>query len=158
MVSGGYNGEDYHLKVSVNRTSKTDYVPSVTVVSPVGASFKGVEGKGTVVQVDNHNFTWKPALSKSMGTSKASVELVFEVNVTYPTGQTYKDILFECAESLNGVTGSHTAHITDRPESTDDDDPSKQKDFNPNSKDSPITTQSITVNEEINYTFTIDEG
>ena len=159
-VSGGYNGEDYHLKVSVNRTSKTDYVPSVTIVSPVGATFKGVEGKGIVSQVDNHNFTWKPALSKSMGTSKASVELVFEVNVDYPSGQEYRDILFECAESLNGVTGSHTAHITDRPESTDEDDPTEQKDYYSDTEDISSLNKTVPaiIDEEFEYTFKVDDG
>ena len=112
-VAGGFNGEDYHLKCSINRKSKTSYVPSVTIVSPTGASFKGVEGTGKVVQVNAHTFTWTPDLSKSVTTSKASVELVFEVNVTYPFGGTFKDIVFSSAESLNGVSTTHTAHITD---------------------------------------------
>ena len=122
-VTGGYNGEDYHLRCSINRKSKTSYVPSVTIVSPTGATFKGVEGTGKVVQVNNHTFTWTPDLSKSVTTSKASVELVFEVNVTFPFGATYQDILFSSAESLYGVSTSHTAHITERPESSDEDEP-----------------------------------
>ena len=158
-VSGGYNGEEYKLKTSINRTSKTDHIPSVTIVSPTGASFKGASG-GSVTMVDNHIFTWTPSLSSSVATSKASVELTFEVNVTYASGQSSRDIVFECAESLNGASASHTAHITDKPDSssTGDDDTTENLNIDENVPTEQKTYTTNYVGGKFDLTITIPDG
>lgn len=126
----GYNHEEYHLKVSVSRTSKTSYIPKVTIVSPSGFSFKGATSivirKDTIKQVSTHVIEYTPELSEKIGVSGDSIELVFDVDVSYASGETSADFTFECSENLNNASASHTAHITDRPvaATTDDEDTS----------------------------------
>ena len=111
----GYNNEDYRVNLLINRTSNTDYVPTVTITTPDGFTFKEAYG-GSVEKISNHIFKWTPNLSSSVGASTSNVHLLFGVSVTYSGGATSYDGTFEATESLNNATVTHTAHITDRPQ------------------------------------------
>ena len=121
----GYNNEEYHVKLSLSRTSKTGYVPSVTITTPLGFSFKGTkapvtnilapDNTGTVEQISSNVLKYTPALTSKNETGTVSVELVFDVSVTYASGSTVYTGTFEAVESLNNASATHTASISDRP-------------------------------------------
>lgn len=120
----GYNKEQYHLKLKISRTSKTNYNPTVTLTTPEGFTYKNVripdtnmivnDHSGTVEKISAHVLKYTPALSTKNEVSTSSVELVFDVDCSYPSGGSY-DGVFEASESLNSGSASFTAVIRDRP-------------------------------------------
>ena len=120
-VSGGYNGEDYSIELSISNVNRTSFNPSLTLSSPAGFSFKSSSGTGSLVQNSARSFTWDPKLGSNVGTS--SINVVFDVDVTYPSGQSSYSGVFTLSESLNGASNSHTAVITERPVTSDETAP-----------------------------------
>ena len=119
-VSGGYNNEDYTVELSISNRNSTSYNPSLTLSSPSGFSFKSSSGTGSLVQNSARSFTWDPKLGSNVGTS--SINVVFDVDVTYPSGQSSYSGTFSLSESLNGASNSHTAVITERPPSEQEEE------------------------------------
>lgn len=120
-VSGGYNNEKYTIQASISNKNLTSYSPTLTLTAPSGFSFDSASGSGSYTKVNARTITWNPKLSKSIGT--ATLDLEFDVNVTYPTGQSSYTGTFTLVESLYSGTESFSATITDRPsgEGTDVD-------------------------------------
>ena len=112
-ASGGYNGEEYAVECSISNKNLTSYNPTLTLSAPAGFSYKRAEGTGTATMVNNRTVTWNPNLTSKVGTS--TIRLVFDVNVTYPSGTSSYSGSFSLVESLYGTTGTLTATITDRP-------------------------------------------
>lgn len=112
-ASGGYNGEEYAVECSISNKNLTSYNPTLTLSAPAGFSYKRAEGTGTASRVNNRTVTWNPNLTSKVGTS--TIRLVFDVNVTYPSGNSSYSGSFSLVESLYGTTGNLTATITDRP-------------------------------------------
>ena len=124
-VSGGYNGEEYAVECSISNKNLTSFNPTLTLSAPAGFSYKRAEGTGTATMVNNRTVTWNPNLTSKVGTS--TIRLVFDVNVTYPSGTSSYTGVFSLVESLYSTTGTLTATITERPptpsEETDPDAP-----------------------------------
>jgi len=118
--TGGYNHEKYTIQASISNKNLTSYSPTCTLTAPTGFSFSSASG-GSYTKVNARTITWNPQLSKSIGT--ASLDLEFDVNVTYPTGSSSYSGTFTLVESLYSGTESFSATITDRPsgEGTDVD-------------------------------------
>ena len=114
-VSGGYNEEKYTLQCSISNKNLTSYNPTLTLTAPSGFSFESASGSGTYVRVNNRTITWNPKLSNKIGT--ASINMSFDVNVTYPVGTDTYTGTFTLVESLNTTTKNFTATITTRPSS-----------------------------------------
>ena len=112
-ASGGYNGEEYAVECSISNKNLTSFNPTLTLSAPAGFSYKRAEGTGTATMVNNRTVTWNPNLTSKVGTS--TIRLVFDVNVTYPSGTSSYSGSFSLVESLYGTTGTLTATITDRP-------------------------------------------
>ena len=112
-ASGGYNGEEYAVECSISNKNLTSFNPTLTLSAPAGFSYKRAEGTGTATMVNNRTVTWNPNLTSKVGTS--TIRLVFDVNVTYPSGTSSYSGSFSLVESLYGTTGNLTATITDRP-------------------------------------------
>ena len=124
-VSGGYNNEKYTIQASISNKNLTGYSPTLTLTAPTGFSFESASGSGSYTKVNARTITWNPKLSKSIGT--ATLDLEFDVNVTYPSGQSSYTGTFTLSESLYSSSKSLSATITDRPASegseTDPDAP-----------------------------------
>ena len=120
-VSGGYNKEKYTIQCRISNKNLTSYNPSLTLTAPSGFSFTSANGSGTYNRVNNRTITWNPKLSSKVGT--ANINLVFDVNVTYPVGTDTYTGTFTLVESLYSGTKSYTATITERPiEGSESDD------------------------------------
>ena len=120
-VTGGYNEEKYTLQCSISNKNLTSYNPTLTLTAPSGFSFESASGSGTYNRVNNRTITWNPKLSNKIGT--ASINMSFDVNVTYPVGTDTYTGTFTIVESLYSGTKSYTATITERPtESSEEDD------------------------------------
>ena len=120
-VSGGYNKEKYTIQCSISNKNLTSYNPTLTLTAPSGFSFESANGSGTYTRVNNRTITWNPKLTSKVGT--ANINLVFDVNVTYPVGTDTYTGTFTLVESLYSGTKSYTATITERPtESSESDD------------------------------------
>ena len=120
-VNGGYNNEKYTIQCAISNKNLTAYSPTCTLTAPTGFSFSSASGSGSYTRVNARTITWNPQLSKSIGT--ATLDLEFDVNVTYPSGQSSYTGTFTLSESLYSSSKSLSATITDRPsgEGTDVD-------------------------------------
>lgn len=149
-VTGGYNEEKYTIQCSISNKNLTSYNPTLTLTAPSGFSFESASGSGTYNRVNNRTITWNPKLTNKTGTS--SINLVFDVNVTYPVGTDTYTGTFTLVESLYSTTKNYTATITERPTESSEEDPEK-----------PVTdgeTATINAETEINVIsedpFTLD--
>ena len=160
-VFGKYNKESYSVELSITNKNMTSYNPTLTLTVPIGFSFTksevGFNGQiinGTVKQVNPRTITWDPLLGKNIGT--ASAVLYFDVDVTYPSGQSTYSGVFSLVESLNGTSSSHTATITDRPQSQPIET-APQEEYIETSTSTQHLLQHCTVGEEFEYTFQLTE-
>ena len=120
-VSGGYNEESYTVEASISNTNLTSYNPSVTLTAPTGFSFTDFSGTGEYTKVSPTTISWNPQFTSKVPSSTASFK--FDVDVTYPSGQSSYTGTFTLSESLYSGSKSLSATITDRPsgEGTDVD-------------------------------------
>jgi len=150
-VSGGYNEEKYTIRCSISNTNLTSYSPTLTLTAPSGFSFEAATAdSGTYTRVNNRTITWNPKLTNKIGT--ASINMSFDVNVTYPVGSSSYSGTFTLVESLYSGSKSFSATITERP-------PSEQEDVDP---DVPISdggtatpTEEAVINVVRNNDFTL---
>ena len=114
-VSGGYNKQTYTIKASISNKWKTGYSPTVNITIPPGFSYipGKTKGDGKVKSVNLEGLTWTPKLSKNK--NSASITMSFDVNVIYPSGQTYDDFVFRAVETFSSHMSVHNARITDKP-------------------------------------------
>ena len=120
-VSGGYNEESYIVEASISNTNLTSYNPSVTLTAPTGFSFTDFNGTGEYTVVSPTTISWNPKFTSKVASSTALFK--FDVDVTYPSGQSSYTGNFTLSESLYSSSKSLSATITDRPsgEGTDVD-------------------------------------
>ena len=146
-VSGGYNEEQYVLEASISNVNFTSYNPSVTLSAPSGFSFSRGSGSGSFSRVNNRTVVWNPKLSGKVGT--ASCRFVFDVSVTFPVGVDSYTGTFSLVESLNSATKTHTAVISVRPTTEEEESPDNpvidDDSYAPESKQYTLAT----VNDEI---------
>lgn len=153
-TNGGYNKDEYRFKATINRKSKTSYSPKVTITIPTGFTYIGMEGTDTVTQVNASTLEWSPKLQTTNSTSSSSIELKFNVNVSYPSGQTRYTGDFELVENLNNASKTHSVTIIDKPPATD---------IKPAEGTKSISDllnggiQYMTVGEEFNVNFVVTE-
>jgi hypothetical protein len=112
-VSGGYNEESYTVEASISNTNLTGYNPSCTLTAPTGFSFTDFSGSGEYTVVSPTTISWNPKFTSKVASSTASFK--FDVDVTYPSGQTSYTGTFTLSESLYSSSKSLSATITDRP-------------------------------------------
>ena len=124
-VSGGYNEESYTVEASISNTNLTGYNPSVTLTAPTGFSFTDFSGSGEYTKVSPTVISWNPKFTSKVPSSTAQFK--FDVDVTYPSGQSSYTGTFTLSESLYSSSKSLTATITERPpseqEETSSDNP-----------------------------------
>ena len=149
-----YDKDEYSLSVSCSDSNITRKTQSITITSPSGFSFKGAWGNGKVVQNQTHAFTWTP----DMKAGSANVELLFDVNVSFSSGDTSVPKTFNIAMQSAGLTGSHTITVYKRtaPIGQDTDTGEQSFDYDTQSPTLP-ETKLVTVDEEFEYTLTIDD-
>ena len=146
-VSGGYNEESYTVEASISNTNLTGYNPSVTLTAPTGFSFTDFSGSGEYTLVSPTVISWNPKFTSKVPSSTASFK--FDVDVTYPSGQTSYTGTFTLSESLYSGSKSLSATITDRPsgEGTDVDPDAPITDGGTGSV-TPMTTINVIVGDE----------
>jgi len=118
-VSGGYNGDDYTIQLSISNKNLTSFNPSLTLSSPLGFSFKEAKGNGSLTQNSARGFTWNPKLSSKVGTS--TINVTFSTDVTFPSGSDSYTGTFELSESLYGTSKGLNAVITKKPPSEEEE-------------------------------------
>ena len=112
-VSGGYNEESYTVEASISNTNLTSYNPTVTLTAPTGFSFTNFDGTGEYTKVSPTVISWNPQFTSKVASSTAQFK--FDVDVTYPSGQSSYTGTFTLSESLYSSSKSLSATITDRP-------------------------------------------
>ena len=163
--NGGYNKDEYRLTATINRKSKTGYIPKVTITLPVGFTYRGfndidVFSQSKVVQVAPTILEWTPGLPTQNKTGSNGIELIFDVNVTYATGQTSYDATFTFTEALNQTERIHNVTIIDkptRPGDEGDDDQEKHVDDQDLKTDSDVIVFARP-GENINLNFSLTEA
>ena len=153
-ASGGYNDEEYAVECSISNKNLTSFNPTLTLSAPAGFSYKRAEGTGTATMVNNRTVTWNPNLTSKVGTS--TIRLVFDVNVTYPSGTSSYSGNFSLVESLYGTTGTLTATITERPPSPTEEEGTGDDVINTDTS-VQFRRYECTVGEEFEYTFTMTD-
>ena len=120
-ISGGYNHEDYTISVTLTNTNKVYYNPSCVITAPAGFTFKSVRGDGNFqTGTQQRTWLWAPSI---IGKASNRITLVFTPSVTYAEGQSSYSGTFDASYTVDtGNTGytTHTATITERPETSDD--------------------------------------
>ena len=119
-MSGGYNNEKYTIQASISNKNLTSYNPTLTLTAPTGFSFSSASGSGTYTKVNARTITWNPKLTSKIGT--ATLDMEFDVNVTYPSGSSSYSGTFTLVESLYSTTESFSATITERPPTPSEED------------------------------------
>lgn len=153
-VTGGYNGDDYIVQLTISNVNRTSYKPTLTLSSPAGFSYKSSgTGTGTITQRSARSFTWDPKLPSK---GSVSINVTFSTNVTFPTGSSSYVGIFTLAESLNGTSGSLNAVITPRPPGVDTEDEPQTEDI------TVETTDQLRLNhskkqEEFQFTFQLTD-
>ena len=137
-VSGGYNKEDFVVQLSISNKAGTKYNPRLTLSSPVGFSYEGCTGAGTLTQNSARSFTWNPSLTGKKGT--VSLNVRFLADVTYPSGSSSYTGTFTLSENLNSTTSSYSATITDRPVTEDESEGSQ---ILPDGGEAPVTEETV---------------
>ena len=112
-VSGGYNEESYTVEASISNVNLTAYNPSCTLTAPTGFSFTDFNGAGSYTKVSPTVISWNPGFTSKVASSTAQFK--FDVDVTYPSGQTSYTGDFVLSESLYSASKTLTATITDKP-------------------------------------------
>ena len=117
----GYNEESYTVEASISNTNLTSYNPTVTLTAPTGFSFDSFDGTGEYTKVSPTVISWNPKFTSKVPSSTALFK--FDVDVTYPSGQSSYTGTFTLSESLYSSSKSLSATIVDRPsgEGTDVD-------------------------------------
>ena len=152
-VSGGFNGNDYTVQLTISNINRTKYTPSLTLSSPAGFSYKSSSGSGTITQRSARSFTWKPKLNKST----VSMNITFSTDVTFPSGSSSYTGVFTLAESLNGASGSLNAVITPRPPSEDTEDEPQTEDITVETEDQ-LRLNHTKKYEEFQFTFQLTDA
>ena len=152
-VSGGYNGDDYTVQLSISNVNHTMYKPTLTLSSPAGFSYKSSRGTGTITQRSARSFTWNPKLPNK---GSVSIEVTFSTNVTFPTGSSSYTGVFTLAESLHGASASLNATITPKPPKEEDETEPETLIINTDTS-TQYRRYVCTVGEEFEYTFTFTD-
>lgn len=153
-VSGGYNNEKYTIQCSISNKNLTSYSPTLTLTAPTGFSFSSASGSYT--RVNARTITWNPKLSKSIGT--ATLDMEFDVDVTYPSGQSSYTGTFTLSESLYSSSKSLSATITDRPAGEgSESDGSSVPVIDDESKSNIVDWHRVKLNEEILIGLSTDD-
>lgn len=147
-VSEGYNEESYTVEASISNTNLTGYNPTVTLTAPTGFSFDSFDGTGEYTVVSPTVISWNPKFTSKVPSSTALFK--FDVDVTYPSGQSSYTGTFTLSESLYSSSKSLSATITDRPagEGSQEDD-SYTPVIDDDSKANIITFNKVKVDEVI---------
>ena len=147
-VSGGYNEESYTVEASISNTNLTSYNPSCTLTAPTGFSFTDFSGTDEYTVVSPTTISWNPKFTSKVASSTASFK--FDVDVTYPSGQSSYTGTFTLSESLYSSSKSLSATITDRPsgEGSSSDD-SNVPVIDDDNKANIVQFNSVDVDEEI---------
>ena len=148
-VSGGYNEETYTVQATISNNALTSYNPSCTLTAPTGFSFTDFSGTGEYTMVSPTTISWNPKFTSKVPSSTALFK--FDVDVTYPSGQSSYTGTFTLSESLYSSSKSLSATITERPPtpSEEDDDSYTPIITDDNSNPNLITWIKCKVNEEI---------
>ena len=163
-TNGAYNKDEYRLTGTINRKSKTGYTPKVTITVPLGFTYKGFNdvdalSQSKVVQVNATTLEWTPRFPTGNVTASSGIELIFDVNVTYGSGDTSYTGTFTFTESLNKTERQHNVTVIDRPEppsSDPDDDTSKNVNDDDLQPDTDVTVFAH-LGEDINLNFSFTE-
>lgn len=113
-IRGGYAGDEYSMQLIISNKNRTNHNPTLTLTTPVGFNYKNFKGRGTVTRMNATTFRWNPDLTKGIGSS--SVEVVFDVNVIFPSGVDVYTGRFELTENLNNTHSEWVTNIYKKPE------------------------------------------
>ena len=153
-VSGGYNEESYTVEASISNTNLTSYNPTLTLTAPTGFSFDSMGGTGSYTQVSPTTISWNPKLTNKTASSTALFK--FDVDVTYPSGQSSYTGTFTLSESLYSSSKSLSATITERPPEEQEETAPDSTNINTDTADQ-FQIYQCTVGEEFEYTFTLSD-
>ena len=156
-VSGGYNEEGYVLEASISNKNLTNYNPTLTLTCPAGFSLLEATGAGTYTVVNTRTITWNPKLTSKTGT--ATIQLKFNVNVTFPQGVDTYTGTFTLVESLYSTLKNFTATITTKPAPTGSEtSPDETWITDEAASMSQPEEHNVNRNEEFYFNFTLEEG
>ena len=154
---GGYNKSKYITHIELSNKNKTTHNPTVSLTAPPGLTIYEVHvPSGTVNRKSSRSLDWVPKLKTSV--SSLRMQVVFDTDVTYPSGQTSYTGDLVVSENYSNIIKHHTVKITDKPIDVEDDtDDSDSKSYTDDTRAPDITIKPVTVNEEFDYTFSIDD-
>lgn len=154
---GGYNKDPYGTQIALSNKNKTNNNPTISLTAPVGLTIRSWNGPGTITKKSNRTLDWTPKLTSKIGSQNLNV--IFDTDVTYPTGQTVYTGDIVVSENYSNIIKHHTVTLTEKP-LTPETDTSGQlpPSFNDDSRVPDIATKHVTVDEEFDYVLSIDEA
>ena len=154
-TKGKYNKDPYSIQVALSNKNKTNYDPTVSVTAPPGLTIKSFKGPGKITKKTIRSLDWIPSLSTKVGSQ--NLQIVFDTDVTYPSGQSVYTGDLVVSENYSNIIKHHTVTLSEKPLTPGDDtDDSDHKSYTYDSRAPDITIKPVTVNEEFDYTFSID--
>ncbi len=130
-VKGGYNHEECSINLRMSNSKRTKYNPTNTIEIPEGFTLIRHSGSGKFTKVGHRVYKWVPNFTK--GASSATMNMVFDVDVTWSHGATSYDAIFYVGETLRNTNSQFIVTVTDRPVSPDeprsDEDPNDHSQF-----------------------------
>ena len=102
-----YNKSEYHLRVNLSDKNTTRKASNINISVPTGLSYTGFKGNGRITTVGASGLIWVP----DMRASSASVELVFDVDVSFAQGSGSVSKSFGLTLVATGWTGTHTVTV-----------------------------------------------
>ncbi len=153
-TQGGYNKDQYKTQITLSNKNKTNHDPTVSLTAPVGLTIKTWNGPGTITKKSLRSLDWIPKLSTKVGSQ--NLQVVFDTDVTYPTGQTVYTGDLVVSENYSNIIKHHTVTLTEKP-LTPETDTSGQlpPSYNDDTRAPDVSIKTLNINEETDYTLTV---
>jgi len=157
-----YNKQEYSLSCSLSDSNTTGRTTDVTINVPVGFTYTGFSGNGTVEKVQNRVLRWRPSMTGGAyspnglsAPNAVRVNLNFTVDVGFSGGGTSTDCMFTSSLPVNGRLFNHTVTVRkELPVTTEDESSTPSVD---DDTETTIEWVNATINEEVPINFVNDE-
>lgn len=130
-----HNYDKYSVVIELANKNVTSTAPAITITAPTGlslSSYSDISG-GTFENVANNTWVWTPKITKQYS---LALEMIFDINITFPLGATSFPITFRASESMTSKSARYDTSVLPAPTKED-------VDIDENSNNDPTLTDNV---------------
>lgn len=143
-----HNYDKYSVVIELSNKNVTSTAPAITITAPTGlslSSYSDISG-GTFEKVANNTWLWTPKITKQY---TLALEMIFDINITFPLGATSFPITFRASESLTGKSARYDTSVLPAPTKEDvDTENTPSGDINTGMNSGPATKTEVLILKE----------